>query len=81
LKLYVSLDFVHPLILEARDAASPGGPYTAISKSSGSQTTLTSAASASSVTRYLGLFVKDSNGPTAFSGADSATLTYTLTAP
>jgi len=81
LKVYVSLDFVHPLILEARDASSSGGPFTAISKSSGSQTTLTSAASGGSVTRYLGLFVKDSNGPTAFSGADSATLTYTLTAP
>src|SRR5262249_18061281 len=81
LKVYVSLNFVHPAILELRDATSSGGPYTAISTIAGSPTTLTTASSASSVTRYLGLFVSNANGGSAFTGADSATLTYTLTAP
>lgn len=81
-KVYVSVDFVHPAILELRDAAASGGPYTAISKSSGAQSSLTTtAASGSSLTRYLGLFVSNVNGPTAFTGSDSATLTYTLTVP
>ncbi len=81
-KVYVSVDFVHPAILELRDAAASGGPYSAISKLSGAQTSLaTTAASGSSVTRYLGLFVSNVNGPTAFTGSDSATLTYTLTVP
>jgi len=80
--VYVSMDFVHPLILELRDAALAGGPYAAISKISGAPTSLTTAAgSGTSLTRYLGLFVSDANGATAFTGADSATLTYTLTVP
>jgi len=82
LKMYVSLDFVHPTILELRDSTSSGGTYTAISKSSGTQTSLTTTASSgTSLTRYLGLFVSSSNGATAFTGVDTATLTYTLTAP
>jgi len=82
LKAYVSLDFVHPAIVEMRNASSSGGPYAAISKSSGSQTSLTAtAASGTAVTRYLGLFVANTNGASAFTGADNARLTYTLTAP
>ncbi len=81
-KVYVSMDFAHPAILELRDATASVGPYSAISKSSGAQTSLaTTAASGSSLTRYLGLFVSNANGPTAFTGSDSATLTYTLTVP
>jgi len=80
-KVYVSTDFGHPTILELRD--SPDNvTYTAISKLVGSQTNLTStAASTTPITRYLGLFVSNSNGLSAFTGADSAILTYTLMVP
>ena len=78
---YVSTDFVHPSQLELRDSSS-GSSYSTISKSSGSQTTFTSsAASASPITRYLGLFVSDTNGGAVFTGADTATVTFTLVVP
>jgi hypothetical protein len=78
---YVSTDFVHPSQLELRDSNN-GSSYSTISKSSGSQTTFTSsAASASPMTRYLGLFVSDTNGGAVFTGADTATVTYTLVVP
>jgi hypothetical protein len=81
-KVYVSMDFVHPAILQLEDAAASSGPFVAISKSSGAPSSLTTnAASGLSLTRYLGLFVSNANGPTAFTGSDSATLTYTLTVP
>jgi len=81
-KVYVSMDFVHPVILQLRDAAVLAGPYTAISKIAGAQTSLTTTAgSGTSLTRYLGLFVSSANGAGTFTGADSATLTYTLTVP
>lgn len=87
-RVYVSTDFLHPSALEARDSAAAGGPYTAISKLSGSPTSITSSASSgSTLTRYLGLFVSASSGPGAFPGTaggsapDSATLTYTLIVP
>jgi hypothetical protein len=87
-RVYVSTDFLHPSALELRDAAASGGPYTAISKLSGSPTSITSSASSgSTLTRYLGLFVSASSGPGAFPGTaggsapDSATLTYTLIVP
>jgi hypothetical protein len=80
--VYVSMNFTHSAILTLNDAAASGGPYTAISTSSSSPTSLTTTAgSGSSVTRYLGLFVSGVNGATAFTGADSATLTYTMTVP
>ncbi len=82
LKVYVSTDFAHPSQLELRDSSAAGRRFRAISKSAGSQTTITSAASSgSTVTRYLGLFVSNANGPTIFTGADNATLTYTLVVP
>jgi len=78
---YVSADFTHPSQLELRDSSN-GSTYSAISKSSGSQTTFTSsAASASTLTRYLGLFVASTNGGAVFTGADNATVTYTLVVP
>jgi hypothetical protein len=87
-KVYVRTDFVHPGALELRDAAAAGGPYTAISKLSGSPTPITSSASSgSTLTRYLGLFVSATSGAGAFPGSaggsasDNATLTYTLTVP
>jgi hypothetical protein len=82
LSVYVSSNFAHPAILQADDANASGRPFTAISTSAGSPTQITtSAASRSSVTRYLGLFVSNINGPSAFTGADTATLTFSLTVP
>jgi ABC-type iron transport system FetAB ATPase subunit len=81
LTTYVSTDFAHPLQLELRDSSN-GSSFSAISKASGSQTTLTSsAASSSTVTRHLGLFVSNTNGATVFNGADNATVTFTLVVP
>lgn len=88
LKVYVSTNFAHPNTLKLQDATALAGPYTNISTSVGSQSTITTtAASGSSNTRYLGLFVSSASGAGAFpgtagaSGADSAILTYTLTVP
>jgi len=81
LKTYVSTDFVHPSQLELRDSSS-GSSFSAISKLSSSQTTLTSSASSgSAVTRYLGLFVSNTNGSSVFTGSDNATVTFTLVVP
>lgn len=81
LTTYVSTDFVNPSDLELRDSTtSTGSSFSAISKVSGSQSTLTSSATTgASLTRYLGLFV--SNTGTSPAGADSATLTFTLVVP
>lgn len=82
LSVYVSMNFVHPAILQLQDGAASGGPYAAISSSSAAPTSLTnSVVTNSSLTRYLGLFVSGVNGAGAFTGSDSATLTYTLTVP
>jgi hypothetical protein len=81
-KVYVSTNFAHPTLLTLNDATSSGGPYSAISTSAGAQTQIsTSAADRSSLTRYLGLFVSSVNGATAYTGSDSATLTFTMTVP
>jgi hypothetical protein len=82
LKTYVSTDFAHNSVLQLDAATAIGGPFTAISKSSATQTVLTSSVtSATNFTSYLGLFVSNVNGAGAFTGADNATLTYTLTVP
>ena len=79
IKVSLSMNFAYPAVLTLEDGATAGGPYTAIS---GTPTTITSAATdRSSITRYLGLFVSNVNGPTAHVGPDSATLTFTLTVP
>jgi hypothetical protein len=81
-KVYVSTNFAHPTLLTLNDATSSPGPYSAISASAGAQTQITaSAADRSSITRYLGLFVSNVNGATAYNGSDSATLTFTMTVP
>jgi len=82
IEVYVSTNFAHPALLVLDDASSSGGPYNAISTNAGAQTQITSAAAdRSSITRYLGLFVSNVNGATAFNGSDTATLTFTLTVP
>ena len=81
-KAYVSTNFVHPAVLVLRTATALAGPYSNYSTSSTSPTTLTTtAANRSTATSYLGLFVSNINGPTSYSGADNATLTFTLTVP
>lgn len=82
IQVYVSTDFAHPAVLALRDASSSAGPFSSISKTASPQTLITTtAASRSSVTRYLGLFVSNLNGASAFTGLDNATLTFTLTVP
>jgi hypothetical protein len=82
IKVYVSTNFAHPLLLKLQDAAVGTGPFTNIGLTAGTATQITTtAANRSSITRYLGLFVSNVNGATAFRGADAATLTFTLTVP
>jgi len=82
IKTFVSTTFAHPTILILRDAAASAGPYTNIGTTAGTATQITAAAAdRSSITRFLGLFVSNTNGATAFRGSDSATLTFTMTVP
>jgi hypothetical protein len=80
-KVYVNVDFAHPAVLELRDSAD-NTTFAAISKSAATSTTIsTTMPSGSPLTRYLGLFVSSLNGAGAFTGADSATLTFTVIVP
>src|SRR5258707_3142609 len=82
IRTFVSTNFAHPTILILRDAAAGAGPYNNIGTTAGTATQITNAAaSRSSITRFLGLFVSNANGATSFTGSDSATLTFTLTVP
>jgi hypothetical protein len=82
IKTFVSTTFAHPTILILRDAAASAGPYNNIGTTAGTATQITNtAADRSSVTRFLGLFVSNTNGATTFRGSDSATLTFTMTVP
>jgi len=82
LSVYASTTFAHPAVLHLDDSASGAGPYATISVTAGAPTQITTAAhDRTSVTRYLGLFVSNVNGATAFTGTDNATLTFTMTVP
>jgi hypothetical protein len=82
IKTFVSTTFAHPAILILRDASASAGPYTNIGTTAGTATQITAAAAnRSSITRFLGLFVSNTNGGSAFRGSDSATLTFTMTVP
>ena len=72
-------NFAHPTILQLDDSSAISGPFTQITVST-LQITNT-AADRSSITRYLGLFVSNANGPGVFTGSDTATLTFTMTVP
>ena len=82
-KACVSTTFTHPVILSLKDSATGSiGSFSNISTNCGAATSLTSSAGdRSTVARYLGLFVSNVNGATAFTGLDNAILTYTLTVP
>ena len=71
------------MILSLKDSATGSiGSFSNISTNCGAATSLTSSAGdRSTVARYLGLFVSNVNGATAFTGLDNAILTYTLTVP
>lgn len=82
IQVYASTTFAHSALLQLNDSASSAGPYSTISTNIAAQTQISgSAASGSIITRYLGLFVSNINGPTSYRGGDAATLTYTLTVP
>ena len=72
-------NFVHPTILIPQDAAAVTGAFTPIV--GGGVTITTTAANRSTITRYLGLFVSNTNGGAAFTGADTAVLTFQMTVP
>ena len=82
LSVYVSSNFTHSSLFFLKDTGTSGGPYTTISLSSGSPTSMTTtAASSSTITRYLGVFVSNLDGASAYRGSDNATLTYQMTVP
>jgi len=83
IKVCVSTTFTHSAVLGLHDSASgSSGSFSSISTNCGTATSLTSSAvDRSTITRYLGLFVSNVNGATAYTGVDNATLTYTLTVP
>ena len=82
---YVSNNFsatAAGLLTVVQGNASPGaiGDLTAMSTSNAAQTSVaTNAANATELTRYLGVSVAPLNGSGTLTGADSATITYTLT--
>ena len=79
IKVTLTTDFAHPAILQLDDSGSSGGPFTQITTT---PLTITStAASFNPFTRFLGLFVSNANGVGAFTGSDTATLTFTMTVP
>jgi hypothetical protein len=82
IKAFVSTNFAHPTVLKLSDGASSTGPFNNFGATAGTATQITATAGdRSSITRFLGLFVSNVNGATAFTGSDAATLTFTLTVP
>ena len=79
IKVALTTNFAHPVILQLDDSGSSGGPFAQITPAA-LQITKT-AGDRSSITRYLGLFVSNTNGAGAFTGSDTATLTFTMTVP
>ena len=79
IKVTLSTNFAHPTVLQLDDSSSSGGPFTQITTTA--LTITSSAADRASITRFLGLFVSNTNGAGVFTGSDSATLTFTMTVP
>ena len=80
IKVALTTNFVHPAVLKLNDAAAINGPFTQITVAP--ITITATAANRSTITRYVGLFVSNTNnGAGFFTGADNATLTFTLTVP
>lgn len=70
--------FTHSALLTLAESATSGGTYTTI-PASGTTLSIPTTTSGAAVTRYLGLTVANTNGGTSFTGADTATITFTLT--
>lgn len=82
IRTFVSTNFAHPAVLQLRDGAASAGPFNTIGATAGTATQITATAgNRSTITRFLGLFVSNANGATAFTGSDAATLTFTMTVP
>ena len=79
IKVALTTNFAHPAILQLDDSSSSSGPFTQITTTPLQITN--SAADRTAITRFLGLFVSNSNGAGAFTGSDIATLTFTMTVP
>jgi hypothetical protein len=79
IKVALTSNFAHPVILQLEDSSSSAGPFTQITSTPVQITA--SAADRSSMTRFLGLFVSNISGAGAFTGSDTATLTFTMTVP
>jgi hypothetical protein len=79
----VNTTFTHSTVLVLKSSSTgAAGTFANISTTCGTATSLTSSAGdRSTITEYLGLFVSNVNGATAFVGLDNASLTYTLTVP
>jgi hypothetical protein len=79
----VNTTFTHSTVLVLKSSSTgAAGTFANISTTCGTATSVTgSAGDRSTITKYLGLFVSNLNGATAFVGLDNASLTYTLTVP
>jgi len=82
---YVSTNFTNNSVLAVvQSNAAPAGiaSFTAMSTNVAAQTSVgTTVANGTAITRYVGVQVSVQNGASAFTGADAATVTYTLTVP
>jgi hypothetical protein len=82
---YVSTNFTNTAVLavvQANAAPASIASLTAMSTTSATPTSVgTTLANGTAITRYVGVQVSVQNGASAFTGADSAVVTYTLTTP
>jgi hypothetical protein len=83
IKMFVSTNFGNTTVLELDDASAccSAGSFSPLPTASPGTAQITGVSSGSSITRYLGLLVKKANGAAGLIGADTATVTYTLTVP
>jgi hypothetical protein len=82
-RAYVSTNFVHPSVLQVYSCVSScasAASYSPMSTSSAAQTDVVSpgVATNQTVTRYLGVFVSNLNGASAFTGSDTANITVNV---
>lgn len=82
-RAYVSTNFVHPSVLQVYSCVSScasAASYSMMSTSAAAQTDVVSpgVATNQTVTRYLGVFVSNQNGASAFTGTDTANITVNV---
>jgi len=82
LTVFVRPNFTNTAVLALRDATSAAGPFTTIGGSPGGAIVISNtAASRSTITRFLGLFVSNAGIVGAFTSTDTATMIFTITVP